>query len=180
MLRDAPEAHDACRKISIDSLTGRKSRLYLLPKTQRPLLRQTADLFCIRGLAIVAQHADALIRRAFSAAGELLFLENRADSIASHRDCGSAVLRSGSSFSPCAIEPVDSSSAISMQSSRDPLACATVPQRWNGPHLGSSLENLFQLGSSSRRSCPTRMFVPMLTVTGRSVLLRRVRRGTPN
>jgi hypothetical protein len=33
--------------------------------------------------------------------------------------------------------------------------------------------------TSSRGSCPTRTFVSMLTVTGRSVLRRRVRHGTP-
>jgi hypothetical protein len=48
----------------------------LLPKSPiGPCYRQTADLFCIGGFGIVAQLADALIRRAFSAAGELLFLE---------------------------------------------------------------------------------------------------------
>jgi hypothetical protein len=49
-------------------------------------------------------------------------------------------------YDVAAVEPVDSWSKIFAQYLHNPLACATVPQWWDGSLLSSSLENLRQLG----------------------------------
>ena len=46
------------------------------------------------------------------------------------------------------------------------------------PCFGLPSRILFSSARSVPPSCPTKMFVPMVTVTGRSVLFRNVRQGT--
>ena len=60
------------------------------------------------------------------------------------------------------------------------MRCPACPSQRGGtvPCLGLPSRILVSSAHSVPPSCPTKMFVPTVTVTGRSVLLRKVRQGT--
>ena len=61
----------------------------------------------------------------------------------------------------------------------DPLSCGPVPQSRTTP-LDAVAKDSLGLGDDAVRIRPTTVFVPSVTVIGRSVLSRSVRHGTPS
>ena len=70
--------------------------------------------------------------------------------------------------------------AIALEHVDDASGCLTVPERRSPSLRAGDARSLSIARSMSAGSVPTISFVPSETVTGRSVLSRSVRQGTPS